>query len=230
MSELQTQLKNIYIGKVDYLPNSSFRSAFLKKAVFDEIKIVKNGIEGDQVADTIQHGGLDKAIHHFPYKHYFVFAKNFPKFNSKWKQQKHLQNYCLLGENFSDILLDESRVCIGDIWQIGEVLLQISQPRQPCWKIDAYFEIENSNGLMKYIAKNGFCGWYYRVLKSGKVNSESLLCLIERPHPLLSVRNSWLARINKNSECKPKILHDLANCPELSRNWQKVFQQKLLSK
>lgn len=220
-------IDKIYIGEVAYLPNDSRKSA-INKSLVENVNINTLGIVGDNVADKIHHGGINQALHHFPRKHYPDFAHKFIEFNNEWQKcQRADKEYCLLGENIAESFLDESLVCIGDVWQWGEVVLEVSQPRQPCWKIDARFSINNQSGLMRYIAENGYTGWYYRVLQEGQVAVSEKFTLINRKNPNLSVRNVWLTRIRKNQECDINLLQQIANCQELSHSWREIFLQKI---
>ena len=74
----------------------------------------------------------------------------------------------------------ETSLCVGDIHRIGSALLQVCQPRQPCFK----FALRHGNKyLPKAMVKNGFSGWYYRVLQTGLVKAGDGLTLHQRPNP-----------------------------------------------
>ncbi len=84
------------------------------------------GLEGDGVADTVNHGGANKAVHAYALAHY-----------ADWRAELDRPDLAdgSWGENLTVAGCNELTVCIGDVWQIGGARLQVSQPRQPCWKL-----------------------------------------------------------------------------------------------
>lgn len=229
----QVKIQNLFIGKITNLHNDSRKSAIIKTAVkTGDAEVTKLGFAGDNVADNINHGGIHQAVHQLPYIHYPTFAKLFSEFNFQWQKAQNtkknkMPEFCLLGENISTTILDETVVCIGDLWQCGKVQLQISQPRQPCWKIDTRFGIEAKNGLLKFISENGLSGWYYRVLAVGKIKVGDNLTLISRPNPNLTVRKVWLSRIEKTANCDINLIKEISQCAELTPKWREIFAEKL---
>ncbi|NLC28633.1 MAG: MOSC domain-containing protein, partial [Campylobacteraceae bacterium] len=117
------------------------------------------GLLGDEVSDTKHHGGVDKAL--------FANAfTNYPKW-AKFLGQKSL-NFGALGENLTIEGLDEKSVHIGDIHIFGEVTLQVSQPRKPCYKISRCW---HNLAFTQEIYESGLTGWYYRVLSVGSIGA-----------------------------------------------------------
>lgn len=96
----------------------------------------KLNLDGDAQADLTVHGGLHKAINVYPSEHY-----------TYWKQELHLSEmpYGAFGENFTICGLLEDEVCIGDVFKVGGAVVQISQPRQPCWKIERRWGVKDLN-------------------------------------------------------------------------------------
>ena len=109
-------------------------SAIAKTPVDGALRVGLLGIDGDEQADLTVHGGVDKAIHHYPRDHY-----------GRWAGE--LGDHALLeapgafGENISTEGLIESEACIGDRYRLGSALVEISQGRQPCWKLGHRFGI-----------------------------------------------------------------------------------------
>jgi MOSC domain-containing protein YiiM len=126
-------------------------------------------MDGDGQADLINHGGPDKAVCVYSYEHY-----------PYWETQlgKSLE-YAAFGENLTVTGMLESEVCIGDVFQIGEVILQVSQPRYPCFKLSQKHGVAN---LPAQVLKTGFSGFYFRVLQAGYLNSTSSIHMLES-HP-----------------------------------------------
>ena len=119
------------------------------------------------------------------------------------------------GENISGMGLSEVDACIGDIYQLDQALVQISQPRSPCYKLNARFGYDFFSILVQ---ANGRTGWLLRVLATGVVNPHATLTLVERPHPEMSVKRA--ADIVYNSAYSRENLQELAVLRALSPSWQ----------
>jgi MOSC domain-containing protein YiiM len=170
------------------------------------VHVNKLGIIGDEVADRANHGGEDKAIFANAMSHYL-----------EWAQALHVKElpYGAMGENFSIDGLDEKSVCIGDIHAFGEVVLQVSQPRKPCYKISRYW---CSQGLTHDIYMSGFTGWYYRVLKEGKLQAPCDIQLIQKDPHAITIASANVAF--REPSLHPKICEILANHPSLADAWR----------
>lgn len=123
------------------------------------VSIQKLGVKTDEQSDLSVHGGLDKAVYMMPVEHYEF-----------WKLRRAERNlsedlpFGYLGENLVVEGLDEKSVRIGDEFQIGEVVLRVTDPREPCYK----FAIKMGYGTApKQMVQAGNCGWYTKVVKTG---------------------------------------------------------------
>lgn len=112
------------------------------------------GLEGDEQAEKKVHGGPDRALCHYPREHYLYWAREFP-------EQAELFVAPAFGENLSTDGLTESNVYMGDIFRWGEALIQVSQPRSPCYKLNYHFDISDIAQLMQ---NTGKVGWLYSVI------------------------------------------------------------------
>lgn len=184
-------------------------TAFFKQSVTGPIHATRLGLVGDEQADTVHHGGPDKAICCYPSEH-------FPH----WQAMPGLEAMGAggFGENFTTSGHTESDVCIGDIFSCGTATFQITQPRQPCWKLASRWR---TKGLTAWAERDGLTGWYLRVLTEGAVQANDELTLIDRPNP------DWtIARAN---EIAHHQRHDreqvaaLAAVPYLSASWHESF-------
>ena len=99
------------------------------------------------------------------------------------------------GENLAVQHLTEDEICIGDVYQVGETIVQVSQPRQPCWKPARRWKIKD---LALQLQQKGMTGWYFRVLKEGAIQTGDILLLQERSFPEWTVTNATTLCINKN--------------------------------
>ena len=156
-------IHSIQTGKVQKL--EGWETASFKKEV-KSIKVKNMGIEGDEVADTKSHGGFEKA----------VFANSFENYQG-WREflNTDFLEPGSLGENLTISGLDEMNVYLGDIHQIGEVILQVAQPRKPCWKIS---KKHNNKGFTKLIFNTGKTGWYYSVIKPGVIKKDDQISIL----------------------------------------------------
>ena len=148
-----------------------WRTGFFKKAVTEPVWLGATNLAGDGQADLAHHGGPHKAVCVYPACHY-----------PYWRQTLGMPDLCGgdFGENFTVEDLAESQVCIGDTWAIGDATVQVSQPRQPCWKLARRWDAKD---LAVQVQQTGRTGWYFRVLVEGLVQAGMSLSLIERPHP-----------------------------------------------
>lgn len=207
-------IDGLFAGRVARLAGDSRSSAIVKQRVDGPVRLGIEGLEGDEQADRRVHGGGEKALHHYPSEHYARLAQAFP-------DAQHLAAGGL-GENLSTRGLDESSVCIGDTWQLGGALIQVSQPRSPCWKIDHRTGVE---GMARFIAEHGLTGWYYRVLSPGTVGAGETLTLVERPAGAVSLARYW--RTLRAHPPMPSALQRLAEAPGLAPDAVRKLRERI---
>lgn len=177
-------------------------SAIAKSALVGPVNIGFLGIESDQQADPRFHGGPDKALHHYPadhYAHWGRLAVDHPLLNAPGT----------FGENISTWGLLENEVCIGDRFQCGSALLEVSQGRQPCWKQGHRLDWTTLPGLM---VRERRSGWYYRVIEEGVASEGDALTLIDRPLPDWSVSRVFgllVAGEHRNDTAALRALRDM---------------------
>lgn len=177
---MSTILDALFIGGLRPLPPEGQLSGIFKEATRAPVALGQQGLAGDRQGDPRYHGGAEKAVHHYPAGHYATLAERWPQLD--WAGPG------TLGENLSSTGLDESTVHIGDIYRIGTALLQVSQPRTPCWKINHRLDVE---GASLFVAEQGITGWYYRVLEPGLLAAGDAIILEERPNPELDLARYW---------------------------------------
>ena len=192
-------------------------SAIDKRAVEGRRAVGALGIAGDEQADLSVHGGPDKAIHHYPRDHYGWWAETIG-------DHALLQDAGAFGENISTSGLTESAACIGDRYRLGSALVEISQGRQPCWKLGHRFGIAT---LPATVVTSRRGGWYYRVIEDGAVGAGDALELIDRPLPDWSVERVFHLLIGGAGKREPAALRALAAMDLLAANWR-ARAEKLL--
>lgn len=211
---MKLQVLGLFAGGVQPMPGDGRPTAIFKQPVSGRVAVGREGLQGDRQADRRVHGGPEKALHHYPQENLQRLAEAFPDIASQLQAGA-------LGENISTRGADESAVCIGDVFALGTARVQLCQPRTPCWKIEARHGIE---GMTRYIAERGICGWYYRVLAPGEVQNGDDLELIERAAAPISLRQFWDA-VGLH---RPSIerLTQLIDTPALNEQWRTRLVQR----
>lgn len=209
-------LCGLRVGRVaPFGPDGAF-SAIDKTSVQHPLRLSQDGLEGDEQADRRHHGGTDKAVHHYPAEHYAAWRSELPDIPPSRLQPG------AFGENLSTLGLTEANVCIGDIFSVGSARLQVSQARQPCWKLNVRFGL---SGMSKKIQDSGRTGWYYRVLESGEIAPQDKIQLLDRQYP------DWpLARLLHYLYIDPlnaEALERMAALSALPDSWRALAQRRL---
>jgi len=150
-------------------------TGIFKYAVDNPIFLDATDVKNDHVIDRKHHGGKDKAVYVFSKSNYAYFEKIYPEIEFY---------YGIFGENITVDQLSEKEVFIGDIFQIGDAQIQVSQPRIPCFKLGIVF---NNQKMVKDFLNSSYCGIYFRVLQSGFVKKEDELKLIKRAKNSMTV-------------------------------------------
>jgi MOSC domain-containing protein YiiM len=181
--------------------------------------IDRSGVRGDEQGDTRHHGGPDKSVHHYPYDHYHRWLGELPECAEILSQPG------AFGENISASGLTEEDVCIGDIWQLGGALVQVSQGRQPCWKLNVRFRHPRMAHNVQATLRTG---WYYRVLEAGTVGAGDQLRLLARPHATWSVKR--LMGIFYRDPMNLDALREISELAGLSTSWRKLAGNRLANR
>lgn len=211
---MQTQLLGVFTGKVGFIGDEQHASAIVKSAVQGEVRVTKLGLAGDAQADKRVHGGSEKAVHQFARATYAALAEAFPK--------AEVLTPGGLGENLSADDMDESNVFIGDIYQIGSVVLQVSQPRRPCWKINERMGVK---GPSLWVQEHAKTGWYYRVLEEGTLKVGDVITLQQRSDHSVSIAQLW--QIYGPHQPDLDAMEALLNVSALNEDWKKNVANRL---
>ncbi|WP_436664141.1 MOSC domain-containing protein [Alicyclobacillus acidoterrestris] len=211
---MKGQITSIQVGRIQsYVMHrygdagKTWSTAFYKEPVNRPVIVERGGIEGDAQADRKHHGGADKAVLVYALEHYRTWAAEYP----------HLSfSPGGFGENLTVAGLNEETVCVGDAYRIGNVLVEVSQPRTPCWKISERWQ---ASSLTDRVRQTGRTGWYVRVRAPGVIAAGDALELVDRPHPdlSLSLLNDLLfGRVQKTKA----VLDALQSCRALANAWR----------
>ena len=195
--------------------DQAWTTGFFKEPRSGLVWLGRTNLDGDGQADLENHGGPEKAVNVYPAEHY-----------PYWTQTMGLSDLQpgSFGENFTIEGLLETDVCIGDIFEIGESLVQVSQPRQPCWKLARRWRVKD---LALRVQDTGRTGWYFRVLKEGRVQAGTSLVLVERHNPNWTV--SAANKVMHHRIDDRQAAQNLADCIDLSSRWREKLKRRALS-
>lgn len=189
------------------------------------VAVGPSGLAGDAQGDRKRHGGPDKAVHIYPVAHYTNWARHLPDRADLFTPGTFGENIVLAGPTEAD-------VCIGDMFRLGSALVQLSQARQPCWKLNLRFGLSD---MARRVQTSGRTGWYARVLAPGTVAAGDRMVLEARPTTRIGIWRGcsgfstamrWTARRLRPSPKSGGFPHHGANlrCGGLkaprSRDWE----------
>lgn len=188
-------------------------TGIFKHPVQGPLVLEHEAVQGDIIADRRVHGGIHKACYLYSCDHYPYWKKKFPDLDWNWG---------MFGENLSIAGMDEGQLALGNIYEIGSALVQISMPREPCYKLGLRF---GSQRILKEFIAFANPGAYVRVLESGRVGAGDILKLVEPSRSPVSVRDCFQLYYAK--EKSQEVLRSaLAN--EGLPDYKKTFLQRFL--
>lgn len=159
-----------------------------KESVHEPLYLSESGVRRDHVADLKVHGGSDKACYLYAADHYPYWKEKYPDLEWHWG---------MFGENLTVEGLDEGKVMIGDVYRVGEALVQVSQPRIPCFKLG--IRMQNVR-VVKQFLESHYPGVYLRVVEEGYVKTGDAMELTQSADQKISVRDVFsLFTVNKTN-------------------------------
>ncbi|MCM3160120.1 MOSC domain-containing protein [Metabacillus litoralis] len=194
-----------------------FRSGICKSQV-ETLEVKSSHIVDDDVANHEYHGGAERVICVYPFEHYEIWENLYKQPLPK----------AAFGENLTVSGMKETDVCIGDIYQIGEAVVQVSQGRFPCSTINKY---TNINTLLNKIVEHGYTGYFFRVLEEGQISSNSSIKRLKK-HPkeisVAAIHNTFF----HHKDDLPQV-EKILSLSELSEEWHvrmKKLRRQLMKK
>ena len=200
---------SVQVGQVAPLGRDAVASGFVKSTVSGPVAVGRRGVASGSRADLRVHGGLDKAVYLYPSKHYASWRRELPEHAAVLVPGS-------FGENLTTLGLDEDAICLGDVLRTGSALLQVTQPRQPWFKLALRFADPR---LPRMIRQTGRTGWYARVLEGGIVESLSPIIVAERLNPAWPV--SRLVRLIAQHSATLEDMVELSDLPGLAMQWRR---------
>ena len=188
------------------------QTGIFKKPVEDPLSLTKNDVAKDTIINRINHGGIHKACYLFASDNYPYWKKLYPHLDWNWG---------MFGENLTVEGLDEYQIRVGDIYKLGTALVQVSQPREPCYKLGVRFETQE---VLRQFIDHNRPGTYVRILEEGKVKIGDHLELQERSENTLTTQQFYELMFMRE---KPKELLDLfmsnTSVPQYKKDRYKKF-------
>ncbi|KAK1511925.1 MOSC domain-containing protein [Colletotrichum tamarilloi] len=197
------------------MPGLEVTSGIDKDLRHGPIHVSYLGLDADEHDPTF-HGGPDKAIHGYCSSHYSGWKAEHPVAADRFRPGA-------FGENFVTRHMNERNVCIGDVIAVGdEVMLQVSLPRQPCYKLNHRFQLKN---FAPTTFKSSRTGWYYRVLKEGTVKAGDEIRLVERKWPKWTIERvqEYLHR----NQTDAAMNEELASIEDMGKESRGAFQRRV---
>jgi MOSC domain-containing protein YiiM/ferredoxin-NADP reductase len=207
-------LLQVRTGKVQPLHDLPVQSGIYKDLRNGPVKVSTLGCEGDEHA--FRPGDVDKALMHYCSQHY-------PLWRSEQAQSAHHFALGGFGENLVSVCANERNICIGDVFSIGEeALVQVSEPRGPCFKLNHRFHVKNMSRLSQDLGRTG---WYYRVIRGGNIQQGDQIVLRERSYPKWTIANvqKYLYRDMRNTEA----MRELVEVEPLGKETRMIFVNRL---
>lgn len=170
------------------------QTGIFKYPTTDALFLTKNDVKGDTVIDRVHHGGTNKACYLFSADYYPYWKERYPNHDWDWG---------MFGENLTISGMDESQIRIGDIYKIGDTTVQVSQPREPCYKLGIRFGTQT---ILKEFIVHNHPGTYVKILEEGKVTSGAKVELLEESTNPLTVQQFYELMFQKE---KPREVLEL---------------------
>lgn len=183
------------------------------------VQLLEDGFAPDEQADRRVHGGPEMAVHLYPLDHHDFWRARLGEIDLLDQQGAFGSNLAVRG-------ICESDVHIGDRFRLGSALIEVNQPRQPCWKIEHRFESAlDSSGMVATIVKSGRCGWYFRVIEEGEAQAGDCLERVGMGHANWSVARTFAALIG--GKASREELTELKSLEKLSPKLRDRAAEKL---
>lgn len=188
-------------------------TSMFKQPVEGPVMLRRTNLDGDEQADLRVHGGPDKAVCAYPLEHYVW-----------WREalDRPEMEPGAFGENFSVAGQSEADVCIGDRYEVGDALVEVSQPRTPCHKLARRWDVPR---LSQAVLTSGWTGWYLRVIREGAVRAGLPLVRTARPFPEWSI--DTVTQLAFGDNAPRDQVRKLASCAALPQGWRRLLTRRL---
>jgi MOSC domain-containing protein YiiM len=196
-----------------HINGQTVRTSIWKTPEAGRLRVGTLNIAGDEQSDLTVHGGREKAVYCYPSEHYAYWREELPGMDLPWG---------VFGENFTTQGLLESDVFIGDRFRAGTAELQVTQPRQPCFKLGIRF---NREDMIRRFLLSGRSGFYVAVVREGEIEAGDAITFVGRAHDSLSVRT--LVDLRLDDDGRDEELRRASTLPGLPGGWQEYFRKRV---
>ncbi len=186
-------------------------TGIFKAPVAGTIRVAFLNLEGDRQADLTVHGGKDKAVYAYPSEHYEYWRAVLPRPEIEWGA---------FGENLTTAGFDEESIAVGDRLRIGSALLEVAQPRIPCFKMALRFDDQS---MVKRFLQSRRTGFYVRVIEEGELAAGDSIDRIA--HGSITIADVLRAGYDKPGDLE--LIRRAASATALPEAWRAEFRQRL---
>lgn len=213
LSSIQIGSPQRYEPVVGETSKKGWTTAFFKRPIEGRVNVGRLGLEGDEVAEKRVHGGPDKAVCVYSADHF-----------AHWRADlaEPTLGAAGFGENFTVEDLSEETVCLGDRWRIGTAEFEVSQPRQPCWKLARRWKTKD---LTLRVQQNGYTGWYLRVVTEGTITPGDAIEIVSSPLPEWTIARA--NRVMYELKDDTTATAELAAIEPLAGSWKRQLLKRL---
>ena len=193
-------------------PDRTVMSAVRKAPVAGPVRLSRDGLDGDRQADLVNHGGADKAMCAYPTEHLPYWSARLGRTLAP----------AAFGENLSTDGLVERDLHIGAVFRLGSAIVQVSQPRGPCFKLAT---LNGEPHLAQWVQSAGLTGFYFRCLEPGAVQAGDAFALVDVNERAPTIADA--VRVQYTDRDDHAMLERLAMCEELADAWRRVFAKRV---
>jgi MOSC domain-containing protein YiiM len=190
----------------------TIRTGIFKVPIQGRVRVAALNIAGDQQADLTVHGGISKAIYAYPAEHYEFWRRELPGVELPWGS---------FGENISTEGLIEKEIHIGDRLCAGSVELIVTEPRLPCYKLNAKFARED---MVKRFLRSRRTGFYLSVAREGEIGAGDAIHFLGRDENRVSVAD--IVRLYAFDRDDPAGMRRAAAVTALPESWRTYFIER----
>lgn len=205
----------IRTGRVAPLGPAGVPSGIDKRPCAGPVMALRDGLEGDEQGDRARHGGPDKALHAYALSHYPAWIRDLPEQGRRFEAGAFGENLVIAGASEADL-------CLFDRYRIGGAVVEISQTRQPCWRLNLRFDLP---GMAARVQETGRTGWYFRVIEEGRIAPGDRAGLVARPCPDWPLVRVWRLLYRDTSD--REALTAFAALSGLPQSWRRMAEARL---
>ena len=193
----------------------SVMTGIFKTPVVGRVMVRRTNLDGDRQADLSVHGGADKAVYVYPSEHYATWTQELGRSDLAYGQ---------FGENLTVENMLEETVHIGDTFRVGGALVEVTQPRVPCYKLG--LKMGSAKFPKQFLASHR-TGYYVRVLEEGNIGEGDSIEYISTDPEQMTIRQAVHLAFFEQEDVA--MLEKVLRIRALSQDWRAMFQEQLVS-